>query len=402
MLRGGSGSTKTYSVCQAIALWLITGQLLSEPPLLTGKCSVVRKHSATHDKAALWDFRNIIRELGVRDLIRENKTSKTFTYDDGKNQRVVEFFGADDEQKVRGPRRDYLYCNEANELSFKEEFNQLNMRTHCKVIVDFNPDDPYSWLNQEIELKRAVTKGDVDIEVSTHWDNPFMSKMEHDEIENLKHIDNALWRIYAKGEYGRIEGLVFPKVRTIRNGVPNAAEFVGYGLDFGYSNHPSALVGVWMAEDNVYLEEKIYETGLTNDDLADKFDALGIDRRDKIFADSAEPKSIEELRRKGYNVVPAKKGRDSIVYGINLMKQYNLWVPEASSNVIKEFRKYKWTEDRKTKELTNVPVDAFNHAIDGIRYVFMERINKKKGPGALRKLFSRKTAPPKKTLDVYD
>jgi len=325
------------------------------------------------------------------DLIVENKTNKTFTYDDGKSTRVVEFFGADDEQKVRGPRRDYLYCNEANELNFEKEFNQLNLRTRKKVIVDFNPDDPDSWLNQELELKRAIRKEnpDVDIIKSTHHDNPFMSKMEHDEIENLKNVDHMLWVIYAKGDYGRMMGLVFPETHTIRNGIPQNAQLLAYGLDFGYSNHPSALVGVYKLNNELYIDEIFYETGLTNTDIADKLDGMGFDKHDQIFADCAEPKSIEELRRRGYNIAPAKKGKDSINYGINLMKQQKIWVTEESLNIIKEFRKYKWKEGT-DGNLTNVPVDAFNHAIDAIRYVTMEMVTRSKPINALRKLFTRK------------
>ena len=401
LLRGGSGSTKTYSVCQAIAVWLVTGNLLGVDERQKGlsNFSVVRKHNATHDKAALRDFKNILLEYGLMKFVTENKTNKTFTYEDGDYTRVVEFFGADDEQKVRGPRRDFLYCNEANELHFEKEFNQLNLRTRKKVIVDFNPDDPDNWLNQEIELKRAITKGDIDIEVSTHWDNPFMSKQEHDEIENLKNIDRMLWQIYAKGEYGRMVGQIFTNTESIRNGIPHNAKLLAYGLDFGYSNHPSALVGVYKLNNDLYIDEIFYETGLTNTDIADKLDGMGFDKHDEVYADCAEPKSIEELKRRGYNIIPAKKGKDSINYGINLMKQQKIWVTEESQNILKEFRKYKWKEDM-NGELMNKPVDAFNHAIDAIRYVCMEKLEKQQSAGVFKRMFS-KNRPKHNPFDPY-
>lgn len=390
LLRGGSSSTKTYSVLQAIMQWLATGQFLQDAPLKDGIFSVFRKYSATLDKSVLRDFQDItnkteaIDKLVKQGIIKQNKSNKTFTYDDGTNKRLVEFCGADDEQKLRGPRRDYLFCNEANELNFKKEFHQLNIRTRRRVIVDFNPDDIDCWLNTELEQKRAVTEGDVDIVTSTYKDNPFLTDVERQEIESLKNVDDLLWIVYAKGEYGTPKGRVFKNVNYNPSGVPLDAKLIAHGLDFGYTNHPTALIAVYLGKnkggmdderDSLFFEEILYETRLTNDDIADRLDATGFDVQDEVLADSAEPKSIEELCRRGYNVKPAKKGRDSVNYGIDIMKQYKLWVAGNSPNIMKEFRKYKWLED-KNGDFVNVPIDKFNHAIDAIRYVCMERLIK--------------------------
>lgn len=376
-------------MCQSIIQWLVTGQYLNDEPLMTGIFSVFRKHSATLDKSVLRDFENImhsnpvLNDLLVKGVVKQNKSDKTFTYDDENNKRVVEFCGADDEQKLRGPRRDYLYCNEANELGYHKEFFQLNVRTRRRVIVDFNPDDAESWLNTELELNRAVRgEKDVDIIVSTYHDNPFLSEQEKKEIENLKFVDEMLYTIYAKGDYGVPKGRVFKKVDYQPSGVPLDAILIGYGLDFGYTNDPTALVAIYKSKykgkdpdtrDFLFFEEIIYKTGLTNSDIADILDAQGFDNRSQIWADCSEPKSIEELRRRGYNVQPVTKGKDSINYGIDIMKRYKLMVVDNSPSIMKEFRKYKYMEN-KDGTFINKPVDKYNHAIDGIRYCCMETL----------------------------
>ncbi len=388
LLRGGSSSTKTYSVCQAIAQWLAMGQFLQDEPLMSGVFSVFRRYSATLDKSVMRDFENILfktdalAEYVRNGKIKQNKSDKTFTYFDGTNKRVVEFCGADDEQKVRGARRDYLYCNEANELNFKKEFHQLNIRTHLRVIVDFNPDDIESWLNTELELKRAITKKDVDVVVSTYKDNPFLNEQEKQEIRDLKDVDEMLYIIYNKGEYGTPKGRVFKKVDYHPSGVPLSAKLVGHGLDFGYANDKTALTAVYLVRsdgleddkrDSLFFEKILYEKGMTNNDIADKLDAIGFDRHDEIIADCAEPKSIEELCRRGYNVKPVSKGKDSINYGIMIMKQYKLWVIDNSPEIMTEFRKYKYTE-LKDGTFVNKPIDKFNDGIDSIRYVCMTKL----------------------------
>lgn len=386
LLRGGSSSTKTYSICQAIAQWLLTGRFLKDEPVTSGVFSIIRKYSATLDKSVLRDFQKVLEDTGHLDTVIHNKTNKTYEFNHGGHKRIVEFFGADDERKLRGPRRDYLYCNEANEINYLIEFHQLNVRTRKRIVLDFNPDDIDSWLNVEIEQGRALGykddngvfhEGDVDVIISTYKDNPFLSEQEVKEIENLKHVDEMLWVIYCKGEYGSVQGRVFKNVQIMRNGVPLKARLLAYGLDFGYTNDPTALIGVFQTGDELYCEEMIYARGLTNDDIADILDAQGFDKRDEIIADCAEPKSIEELTRRGYNVKPVSKGKDSINFGLDIMLQHNLWTIDNSPNIMKEFRKYCWIEN-KDGEYVNKPIDKYNHGIDAIRYVCMAKIKKRK------------------------
>ena len=277
LLRGGSGSSKTYSMCQIMVDWLLTGNFLGkiEPK---GVWSVVRKHSTTLDKSVMRDAQNVLSSLNF--YPKFNKSTKTYEH----NGRILEFFGADDEQKLRGGRRDFLYCNEANELNFLKEFHQLNLRTRKRIFLDFNPDDEDVWLNTEIEMKRAATKGDVDIIKSTYKDNPFLSPVEVNEIEHLQKIDPMLWQIYGLGEYGKMQGLVFDDVNIVTE-IPENAKFIARGLDFGYSNDPSGLYDLFMMDNELYFNELIYERGLTNDDISKKMTQLNLNKSSEIFAD---------------------------------------------------------------------------------------------------------------------
>ena len=375
--RGGSSSTKTYSKCQLLANWLVTGQLRKNQSIPKGIASVVRKQSTRVNKSVLRDFKNILagtrlldmagRPTGkvIADVVKENKTEKFFTFGD----RIVEFFGADDEQKVRGPRRNILYCNEVNELVFKEEFNQLNIRTSDLTMFDYNPDDIDSWMNVEIEQKRAVNKGDVDIIVSTFWDNPFLSDRIVDEIKNLKEVDPELWKIYGKGEYGRIQGLIFPNIKEV-DSIPEGAKFWGYGGDYGYSNDPTAVIAVYEYENEWYFDEILYEIGFLNTDTYNELMRLGCSPQDLYYFDSAEPKSNQELYNMGLNMQEVEKGQDSINFGIKLIKQKPINITKRSFNLKREFTHYVWRKDM-TGEPTRKPIDNFNHGIDGIRYCVM-------------------------------
>ena len=368
--RGGTRSSKTYSIAQLSVLWLITGCYGDGKHLLKGTWTTVRKHSTTLRGTVIKDFEEILQDNGWFNLVTHNKTSKTYSY----NDRVVEFIGANDEQKLRGAKRDILYCNEANELTYKKEFSQLLFRTTTRIYIDFNPDDEDVWINTELEQKRAIDKGDVDVIVSTYLDNHFLSQGLVDEIEYLRQTDEEFWTIYGLGEYGKISGLIFKDITEV-NSVPESAKFISYGCDFGYTNDPTSVTAVYRDGDNLYLDEIIYTTGLTNPDIFNTIKSSGLDVKDKYIFDSAEPKSIAELYNMGLNVHPAKKGKDSIVNGIDILKRYKIHVTSKSTNVKKEFKKYKWAVDKEGKE-TGKPIDMFNHAIDGIRYVALLELGK--------------------------
>ena len=357
--RGGTRSSKTYSINQLCAMWLITGNYAEGEYLYEGIWTSVRKYRTNLDGTIIRDFIEILKNCNWYDKIEHNKTKKTFKF----RNRLVEFIGADDQQKLRGAKRNILYCNEANELEYKQEFFQLLMRTENKIFVDFNPDDEQVWINQELEIKRAKEVADVEVIVSNYKDNTFLPESLVKEIEYLQHTAKEFWKIYGLGEYGNISGLVYENVSFV-NKMPDC-KLVAVGLDFGYSLDPSAALMVYRKDDELYLKEILYEKGLTNQDLAERLKP--IIGRAEVICDSAEPKSIEELYRLGLNSKPAVKGRDSILNGIDILKRFKINVVN-SSNLKKEFRSYKWAVDKYGNSLQK-PVDKFNHLLDALRYV---------------------------------
>jgi phage terminase large subunit len=248
--------------------------------------------------------------------------------------------------------------------------------------LDFNPDDEDVWINVELEQKRMPKEKDVEVIVSNYRDNPFLSELQVNEIMRMKDDDPMYWQIYGLGNYGKIQGLVFPYFEEVDH-PPLNAEFLGYGLDFGYTNDPTALVAVYMDEERFYLDEKLYERGLVNEDISERMDELAMRRSDKIVADSSEPKSIEEIKRKGWTVVPAKKGKDSINYGIDLLKSRRIVITSSSHNLRKELKHYRWKVMKDGVTRSNMPVDDWNHALDSCRYIIMDSMKgegKKKNP----------------------
>jgi phage terminase large subunit len=356
--RGGTRSSKTWSLNQLCALWLISGNYGNGNYITEGVWTTVRKYRTNLDGTVIRDFEDILKAEGWYSSIDHNKTKKQYRY----GKRLVEFIGADDEQKLRGAKRNILYCNEANELEYKQEFFQLLMRTENKIFLDFNPDDEQIWINQELEIKRSNEVGDVEVIVSNYKNNSFLPKSLIKEIEYLQQTDKEFWKIYGLGEYGNISGLIYENVKYV-DSMPDC-KLVAVGLDFGYSLDPSAALKVYRKDDELYLKEIIYERGLTNQDLAERL--RPIVGRDEVICDSAEPKSIEELYRLGLNAKPATKGRDSILNGIDILKRFKINVV-SSSNLRKEFRTYKWATDKNGNSLQK-PIGA-DHLLDALRYV---------------------------------
>lgn len=352
--RGGTRSSKTYSLAQLFIVELFTG----ENKIL----SVVRKSFPALRATAMRDVLEILHKNRLYGLVQHHRTEHIIKY--GSN--ILEFFSLDDEQKVRGRKRTHLWLNEANECNY-EEWQQLIFRTAERAFLDFNPDDVNCWINTELEQSRAQQKGDVEVVVSSYRDNTFLDAGTVREIEYLQQSDPEYWKIFGLGEYGRISGLVFDGF-TVVNAVPQGAKHIGYGLDFGFSNDPTALVSVHMAEGKLFVDELLYETGLTNADIAAHLHTLSIHRHNVLVADSAEPKSIEELYRAGFNIKPAKKGADSINLSIDMLRRYPLCVVSTATNLLKELRSYKWQTDKNGIAI-NKPVDYNNHAIDALRYV---------------------------------
>lgn len=363
-------SGKTFNLLQLFLFWLLYWRVDEDRYFEKWILTVVRKYSSTLKSTAMRDFEEIIDIYWVRDKIAINKSDKTYKV----WERTVEFIGADDQQKLRWWKRDILYCNEANELTYRAEFFQLLIRTKYKIFIDFNPDDEYIWINTELEQKRRISEKDVRVIVSTYKDNPYLSEWEIKEIERLEKTDKAYWNIYGLGNYGKLEWLIYYFEEIPR--VPKEAKFIGYWLDFWYTNDPTALVEIYQSWDSLVVNELIYETGLTNQDIIVKLTSLGINWDDEIYADSSEPKSIEEIYRGGFNVKPVTKWADSIQFWIDLVKQYDIKITETSINLKKELRKYSWAKDKEWNP-TNKPIDLYNHWLDAFRYLVMMKLTKK-------------------------
>jgi len=289
---------------------------------------------------------------------------------------VLEFIWADDQQKLRWGKRDILYCNEANELTYKQEFFQLFIRTSYKVFIDFNPDDEAIWINTELEQKRRIQEKDVRVIISTYLDNPYLEPLQIKEIERLKEIDEQYWKVYWLWEYWKLEGIIFNNWNEIDN-IPDEAKLVCYWKDFWFTNDPTTLIAIYEFNNEIILHELIYQTWLTNQDIINKYKELNINNRTEIFWDSAEPKSIEEIHRGGYNIKPVEKWQDSIMFWIDLMKQFKIRITRDSLNLKKEFRNYSWSKD-KNWNLLNKPIDNFNHCIDWARYWIMMKYKKQR------------------------
>ena len=354
--QGATRSSKTYSILQV----LICKALTAETPMTI---SIVRKTLPALKKSVLRDFIHILETMDLYNELDHNKTDNTYEL----NGCIFEFFSIDNAVKYRGSKRDILFVNEANELIFEDIF-QLQVRTTQQVFLDFNPSDNQSWIYSLIDDRSS----EVDFIKSTYKDNTFLEKSIIDEIEKLKFTDPDYWRIYGLGERGTSRDIIFQYTEV--EDIPiDKAKLIGCGMDFGFTNDPTTLVEVWKDENNLYLNELIYEKGLTNDQIAKRMLEMGVTRYTDVVADSAEPKSIAELQKYGLKVRPAVKGKDSIQNGIDILKRHRLHVTKQSTNLIMELNRYKWSKDT-SGNLLNTPVGLWDHAIDAVRYVALNML----------------------------
>jgi phage terminase large subunit len=353
--QGGTRSGKTYN----ILMWIIFSYCMNHK----GKTiSIVRKTLPAVRSSVLRDFIAILSKANLYKVENHNKSNFEYYL----NGNTVEFMSVDQPQKVRGRKRDLLFLNEGNELDL-EDWRQLLFRTTEKVIIDFNPSDEFHWIYDEV-----LTRDDVDFYQTTYLDNPFLEASIIAEIERLKQVDEQYWNIYGLGERGKNRSAVFSFIEA---DIPSSAKLKCYGLDFGFSSDATSLVAFYQHEDTIYFDELIYQVGMTNTDIANTLKSFGIDKRNIIWGDSSEPKSIQEIYHHGFNIKPTAKGPDSINVGIDMMRRYTIAVTKRSLNLIKEFRNYKYIEDKNGK-LTNKPVDAFNHGIDACRYAVFNTLNR--------------------------
>ena len=358
IFQGSARSGKTYN----ILIWLVV-YLLQNP----GKTlSIVRKTLPALKGSVLRDLKEILIQM---DLYLDSRWKKQEGYFTLPNGSVIEWFSTDEEQKLRGRRRDWLFINEANEIT-RDEYVQLAIRTTEHIVMDFNPSDLYSYIYDLIEKEENVF-----FHKSTYKENPFLTEEIIKEIESLKDKDDNLWRVFGLGERGVATNSVFNKYYVVEdeNEFPKDGGIKIRALDFGY-NDPTALVECRIIEDRLYLKELLYSRGLTAEDLVYKINQLGIDTTDDLWCDNARPEMIQDLKRKGINAKPVIK--NTILHGIDLIKRHKVFIHKDSTNIQNEFKEYKWKTD-KDGRIMDTPLDINNHTIDCIRYC-LEMSNKPK------------------------
>ena len=345
---GGTSASKTIS----ILLYLIARAQYDTTPTLS---SVVSESFPHLKRGAMRDFINILQSTGSYQEREWNRTDYIYTFANGSR---IEFFSADQPGKVRGPRRDRLFINEANNIDW-ESYDQLLVRTKEFAFLDWNPTQEF-WFYTEVLDKRP----DVDFITLTYLDNEALDPEIVKDIESHKHNKNW-WKVYGEGQLGEVEGRIYINWAIIDN-VPHEAKLVRRGLDFGYSNDPAALIDVYYYNGGYILDERLYRKGMNNKPLADFINNLEFPET-LVIADSAEPKSIDELRLYGINVLPAEKGPGSIKQGIDTVQYQRISVTKRSVNTIKEYRNYMWITDKDGK-IINQPEGGNDHSMDALRY----------------------------------
>jgi phage terminase large subunit len=338
---GGSRSSKTYSLCQLMIIYCLQNN--------NKVVSVIRKTFPALRATVLRDFIEILKEIGLYKQEAHNKSEHIYTFANGS---MVEFFSVDDEQKIRGRKRDIAWCNEANELYF-DDFTQLNMRTEDKLIFDYNPSDSASWL-YELPAEESIKIK------STYKDNPFLPDSIKAQIEDLKRTDEALYQIYALGEKAISKSNIYSQWTFVAHRPSRFVKYV-YGLDFGY-NHPSALMRVYYCDNDIYIEPVIYESYLTTTMLIEKLATLNIEQTVTILADYSRPEIIQEMNIAGYDVQNANK---VVKKGIDNLKTFGVFCQDDKA-IRREYENYKW---KKIGDfITDEPVKLFDDAMDAIRY----------------------------------
>jgi phage terminase large subunit len=363
IIQGGTSASKTFST-----LFILINKAMYYDNL---EISVVAESIPHLRRGAVRDFEKIMK-WGRRYI--ESSFNKSLLKYQFQNGSFIEFFSADDSSKLRGARRDILYINECNSISF-DAYNELSIRTKKEIYLDYNPTAEF-WVQTELEGQEDAEKI-----ILTYKDNEALDKGIIDQIEkNIKKAETSnYWRnwvnVYVNGVMGRLEGIVFSNWQTIDT-IPNEARLIGIGVDFGYTNDPTSIIEVYKMNETRILNEVTYQTGLLNSDIAKI-----LPRDVPVYADSAEPKSIADIQRYGITIKGVTKGRDSINYGIDVMQRENYLVTSQSTNLIKELRSYCWDTDKTGKRL-NKPIDNFNHAIDAVRYHEMETLGMNKNYGS--------------------
>ena len=357
IIQGGTSAGKTFGIIP-----VLISKAAKTPNL---EISIVAESIPHLRRGALKDFINIMKWTSRFFEGRFNKSLLRYDFGNGS---YIEFFSADDSSKLRGARRDILYINECNNVTF-EAYNELSIRTKREIYLDFNPANEF-WVHTELKHE-----DDSDFLILTYKDNEALDDRIVKEIEKnrAKATTSSYWanwwRVYGLGEIGMLEGVVFSNWKMIDT-IPNEAKLIGYGLDFGFTNDPTAIIEIYNYNGQRIVNEIVFQTGLVNNEISKKLQKNVI-----AYADSSEPKSIEEIRRTGQLIKGVTKGQDSVNFGIQIMQSQSYLVTAQSTNLIKELRAYCWDRDKTGKQL-NKPIDNFNHTIDALRYHEMESLGK--------------------------
>jgi len=345
-IQGGTSASKTIS----ILLYLIHLAQSDKQKTLT---SVVAESIPHLKRGALRDFKNIMQAHGYWKDSLWNSTDSIYTFETGSQ---IEFFSTDNGDKLRGARRDRCFMNEANNNSL-EAFNQLEVRTKEFFILDWNPSNEF-WFYTDV----LGVRDDVDHIILTYKDNEALDESIVKAIEQRKK-NKGWWTVYGLGLLGEVEGKIY-KDWAIVDEIPHEARLERYGMDFGYSNDPTAIVAIYKYNGGFILDEITFQKGLSNKQIAD---ILNNQPKALVIADSAEPKSIDEIRSYGITILGANKGQGSVNQGIQYVQDQRISVTKRSLNILKEYRNYLWDTDKEGK-IINVPEPGFDHSLDAIRY----------------------------------
>jgi phage terminase large subunit len=355
IIQGGTSAGKTFGIIPV---------LIDKAARHEGlEISIVAETIPHLRRGALKDFLKIMKWTGRFFEDRFNKSLLRYEFANGS---VIEFFSADDSSKLRGARRDILYINECNNVTF-DSYNELAIRTRKEVYLDFNPANEF-WVHTELK-----DEPDSDFLILTYKDNEALDQSIIDQIEKNKEKAKTSsywanwWKVYGEGQLGMLEGVVFSNWKQIDT-IPSEAKLLGIGLDFGYTNDPTAIIEIYNYNGQRIVNELVYQTGLLNSEIAKL-----LPKHVPVYADSSEPKSIDEIKRFGVIIKGVTKGKDSINYGIDVIQRNEYLVTANSGNLIKELRSYIWDTDKQGKRL-NKPIDFNNHAIDAFRYHEMETL----------------------------
>ena len=367
LLRGGARSSKTHSLIQMSVRWLMEGYI-GDKHIPKGTALILRETFPALRRTVLSEFKQMMHKEGFMPFVDWRRSFHEFEY----QGRQITFMSLDEESKVLGMQTAWFWINEGNPVQYGI-FQQILIRCENFCFLDYNPFDEDGWINQELEIKRLKNIGDVSLNISTYKMNPYLPQPIIDEIELLEETDNELYQVYNKGNWAKVRGLIFPKWDQVEYLPVTGRRAIG--IDFGFT-HPMTAIECIIINNDLYINELFYERNKLTGDLAE----ILIDEHGPKIADSENPGAIYELKKLGVrSVKPARKLKNSVRLGINIMKSYNIKVTSGSVNIIQELRRYKWKEDT-NGNVTEEPIKNFDHALDAVRYAtqYIHKKNRRK------------------------